>query len=196
LFVPILWFCLSIDFFCLCICTIAMDHQDFVFLATLMMLIKMLQEVFLSVTPTSSTIFQINFHWRHDRGNIQIKVCYFYFIHYKNIGSFVLWEHYLLVLVIGWSLVIWHGFQNSCWYTTTKCGCSSLVTVPYNQWIHSKSSEIIWCTGTPFVVVIEYEKDHWVDIFWMNKNYLFRIIEALQPNIWKQDTKYRSAILV
>jgi len=52
-------------------------------------------------------------------------------------------------------------------HITTKCGCSllvpvhqtsefitsSLVPVHYNQWIHSKSTEIIWHTRTPFVVV-------------------------------------------
>jgi hypothetical protein len=39
-----------------------MDHQDFVLLVTLvMLLIEMLQEVFLGAVPTSSIIFQIDF---------------------------------------------------------------------------------------------------------------------------------------
>jgi len=52
-------------------------------------------------------------------------------------------------------------------HTITKCGCNSLIPIHYisefitsplgpnhyNQWIHSKFSEITWCTRTPFVVM-------------------------------------------
>jgi hypothetical protein len=38
-------------------------------------------------------------------------------------------------------------------HTTTKCGCNSLAPVHYNQWIHSKSNEIIWHIRTHFIIV-------------------------------------------
>jgi hypothetical protein len=53
-----------------------MDHQDFVLLVTLvMLLIEMLQEVVLGTIPTNSTIFQIDFTKDMAEGTYQMKVC-------------------------------------------------------------------------------------------------------------------------
>jgi hypothetical protein len=55
---------------------------------------------------------------------------------------------------------MWVQFSSPCsldqWFTAF-----SLVPVHYNHWIHSKSSEITWCTSTPFVVV--YSNDVWTE---------------------------------
>jgi hypothetical protein len=49
-----------------------MDHQNFVLLVTLvMLLIEMLQEVVLEAIPTNSTIFQIDFTKNMSKGTFK-----------------------------------------------------------------------------------------------------------------------------
>jgi hypothetical protein len=57
-------------------------------------------------------------------------------------------------------------------FTTTKCGCSSLIPIHYIQWIYSKSNEITWCIGTPFIVVLP----NW-----------FKVVTASMSSSWRDE---------
>ena len=71
------------------------------------------------------------------------------------------------------------------------CNLFTLFDEDLGYWVKSRST-----TWFSWLLVSQYGKEMWIQMFQMTKPVVFAQSELLKPQVQKQDTKYRLAILV
>jgi hypothetical protein len=68
-------------------------------------------------------------HWKHKGFNIPSM--FNYFLHCKNLGWWMLWKHWLMILVIRWSFVVLCGFLSFFWQNMMK-----IIRYKFFEWLN------------------------------------------------------------